>query len=165
MPFADICPSGEVIIGFSGYTTTVSPIVVSWLQPVCGKLTAGIGINGCRLVIMPGTLLPGRGRIAGMGPWSATCPANNAVVGFHGRAGFDLDQVSFECAPLGLSRNASTYVLTVGPSTSLSPQGGTTGPTYQDGCAPNGVVVGTSGQAGQIVYSLGLTCGQIAVTP
>ena len=93
------------------------------------------------------------------------CPANHVVVGFHGKAGFDLDQVSFECAELSLSPPGSPYQVMIGPSTSLPPQGGTTGPLFQDGCAPDKVVVGTRSQAGQVVYELGLLCAVPAVTP
>jgi hypothetical protein len=89
------------------------------------------------------------------------CPQNQVVVAFHGRAGFDLDQVSFECAPLEFS----TTGVTIGAVTSLPPEGGPTGPLFQDGCPSGEVVVGTSAQAGSIVYNLGLSCATPVVVP
>src|SRR5260370_16092114 len=100
-----------------------------------------------------------------MGPWSVRCPADQVVVGFDGRAGFDLDQVSFECAPLVLAGSASGYQLSTGPTTSLPVDGGPTGPTFQDGCSPNQVVVGTTTYAGQIIYQIGLTCSTPEPSP
>jgi hypothetical protein len=164
-PFTDMCPVGEAVIGYAGYTTTTSPIVVAWLQTICGKLSISSALMSCQLVITPGTILPGRGRAAGMGPWNAMCPANQVVVAFHGRAGVDLDQVAFECAPLTMSGSSGSYRLSIGAATSLPPHGGTTGFTYQDGCPAGQIVVGTDGQAGPIVYELGLSCGAPAIQP
>jgi hypothetical protein len=93
------------------------------------------------------------------------CPSNQVVVAFRGRAGYDLDQVAFDCAPLSLSRNRFGGQVTIGPVTSLPPQGGPTGPTFQDGCPAGEVVLGTNSQAGAIVYKLGLSCATPVVVP
>ena len=163
--YSDVCPAGEVVIGFSGYTTTTAPIVVGWLQTLCGKLSIAPTRFACSIAVLPGTMLSGRGQIGGMGPCTQACPQDQVVVGFHGRAGFDLDQVSFECAPLQLSSRGPTTQVTIGPITSLPPEGGTTGPTFQEACPPGEVVLGTSSEAGAIVYKLGLSCATPVVVP
>jgi len=162
-PYTDTCPTSEVVIGFTGYTTTTSPIVVGSLQTLCGKLS--FTSPSCQVTVSPGTTLTVRGHVGGMGPWTSMCPANQMVVAFHGRAGFDLDQVAFECAPLVLSKMGSSYRLSTGPVTSLPPEGGTTGPVFQDGCGTSQVAVGTRGHEGAIIYDLGLLCATPAVTP
>jgi hypothetical protein len=164
-PFADTCPAGEAIVGYTGYTTTTQPIVVDWLQPFCGKLSIVASSTTCQIAVSSGTTLPARGQIAGTGPWSETCPPNQVVVAFHGRAGYDLDQVTFECAPLQLAPSAASYQIVIGPTTSLPTQGGPTGPTFQDGCPPDQVTVGSIGQAGPIIYELGMSCATPVVVP
>jgi hypothetical protein len=162
--YADVCPAGEVVIGYVGYTTTTQPIVVDWLQTVCGTLSVTASAE-CQVTVSPGATLMGRGRASGAGPWKVMCPPNQMVVAFHGLAGFDLDQVSFECAPLTILKSFSGYRLSIGAGTSLPAQGGTTGPTFQDGCPPNQIAVGTNTHAGQIIYELGLYCSTPALTP
>jgi hypothetical protein len=162
--YADVCPAGEVVVGYVGYTTTTQPIVVDWLQTVCGTLSVTASAE-CQVTVSPGATLTGRGRAAGAGPWTVMCPPNQMVVAFHGQAGFDLDQVSFECAPLVILKSFSGYRLSIGAGTSLPAQGGTTGPTFQDGCPPNQIAVGTNTHAGQIIYELGLYCSTPALTP
>jgi hypothetical protein len=164
-PYTDACPAGQAIVGFTGYTTTTQPIVVGWLQGLCGKLSIVASSNTCQIGISPGSTFPGRGQAGGTGPWVQMCPQNQVVVAFHGRAGIDLDQVSFECAPLTLAKTGSTYQITTGTPTSLPPQGGPTGPTFQDGCPPDQVAVTSNVQAGQIIYELGLSCATLTLTP
>src|SRR6185295_6852142 len=118
--YADVCPAGEAVVGYVGHTTTTQPIVVDWLQTVCGKLS--ITASGCQVTVSPGATLAGRGRATGTGLWMVMCPPNQVVVGFHGLAGFDLDRVSFECAPLNILESSSSYRLSIGAVTSLPAQ-------------------------------------------
>jgi hypothetical protein len=160
--YGDICPPGEGIVGYTGSTTNNQPIVVGQLQTICGKLSIA-GSSPCQITVSPGTTLPARGTNPRTAPWTERCPSNQVVVGFHGRAGYDLDALGIDCAPLAVSK-AGNGVLH-GPITSMPTQGGPTGPTFQDGCRPDQLAVGSNLQAGQIVYALGLFCATASLVP
>jgi hypothetical protein len=159
--YGDICPPGEVIIGFAGSTTGSQPTVVGQLQTLCGKVS--IAGTPCQITVSAGTTLPMRGTNPRTPPWTERCPLNQVVVGIYGRAGFDLDALGIYCAPLTVSRMGSG--VSHGMITVLPPQGGSNGPPFQDGCRPEQLAVGSNLQTGQIIYAFGIFCATASLVP
>ncbi len=93
-------------------------------------------------------------------PQTRMCGANQVVVGFGGRSGGYIDQLTFACAPLIISGTAPAFRLSIGQS-EMMPMGlgGPGGAAFVPILCPAGqVAVGDAGRSGGAIDAFGLLC-------
>jgi hypothetical protein len=150
--FEDACPSGSVVIGFA---TSTDNQIVAQLQTMCG--VPHVASDGTTVLVTPSASLSLRGAITGP-PAPSVCPNDQAVVGFSGRSGALLDQLSVRCAALTL---AGTTV-TVGTPSNLDPVGGDGGSAFpRTDCGTGMIAVGTNIAVRNWISGFGLVCASI----
>ena len=160
--YADVCPGNEVVIGYLGNVDSRFPTSIAQLQAVCGTLSVGSS-PGCAVRIVRDSTPPQRGG-TGTSAFMQMCPPNEVVVGFQGRAGTLLNQISFTCAPLAVSRTEVGYAVSLGATQVTEPSGGSGGRTFKDACSDgqiargNNIFISNNGARG-VVESFGLICG------
>jgi hypothetical protein len=166
-PFSDSCPAGQVLIGIGGSTGQW----IDSLYGVCGTLGLTTSTTTTpytyAVTITSGTTLPTRGTNGGTDTtWLASCPANEAVVGIAGNSGIAMDQLVLSCAPLLVTGSPSSFALTQGSSTTLPPEGDTTGggPFAPVNCPSPQVIALVAGTDGQWMNSLGVACATPTIT-
>jgi hypothetical protein len=163
-PATDMCPAGQVLIGYVVYeSASPAPSVVGKLRGLCGVVS--VDSANCQVTISAGAMLPLHGAFSDMPPVTLSCPANQMVVGITGRAGANLDQIGFGCAPLLLSKVVATYQTSVGATTWLSTVGGPGGNAYQRVCPAGQVSTGADVHAGQVIDAFGLYCSAPVLVP
>jgi hypothetical protein len=160
--FNDSCPTGQVVVGYWLDPDTGNNLVGK-IATRCGTLS--VDTVACRITIGPGASLPTRGIASSNTPVTLLCPSDQMVVGLKSRSGSFLDQVEFGCAALNLSLVGSTYQLTVGAITWLTPLGGNGGSAAQDTCPSNQVVTGTHTEEGGLLTSIALLCSRPTPVP
>ncbi len=150
--FEDACPSGSVVIGFD---TATDNQIVAQLQTMCG--VPQVASDGTTVLLTPSASLSLRGGI--MGPSvPSVCPQDQAVVGFSGRSGALLDQLSVRCAALTLSGTT----VTVGTPSNLEPVGGDGGDAFpRTDCDPGMIAVATNIAVRNWISGFGLLCAPI----
>lgn len=152
--YLDACPAGRVLVGLN------AEIGASFdkVQVVCGVL--GVSAAPAVTIGASETPFPLRGANANTAG-STKCPPNQMVVGFAGRAGALVDQISLRCAPVTIaSGDGGAYSAALGSVTAQTPLGGTGGEAFADTDCPAGsVAIGAHIQAGGSVDGFGLLCG------
>jgi hypothetical protein len=144
--YTDDCPAGQVVRGYAGeILNSTANGGLDWLQVLCGTLSVVNTGSSCEVVVSAGTTLPMRGNAVGDPPLQQTCPANQVVVGFHGRSGDWIDQFAVDCAPLVITKFGASYQVSQGPVTSYpatqgNPAGGS---PYADLCPSDQAAGGT----------------------
>ena len=73
-----------------------------------------------------------------------------------------LDQLVLECAPLSITAPAT---VTIGPLTTLPPQGGTGGSPFRDACGTGQIARGHAVSTGDAIDGFGLLCGVPMLAP
>lgn len=154
--YIDECPVHQVVVGLN------AEIGGSFdrIQVVCGTPRAPMGAGG--ITIDPGDTLALRGANANT-PAQLRCPADTAVIGFGGRAGGLIDQLTLRCSALevGVDGLAPTGVVT-----ETDPVGGTGGTAFDDTDCPAGkLAIGGYIRAGGSVDGFGLICGNTGFAP
>jgi hypothetical protein len=164
VPRARFCPAGQVPVGFSVYEAKMpAPDVVSGLVEICGTLS--VVQATCEVTILPGTTLPMSGGTGDQPVANRNCPPDQMVVAVGGRAGNYVDQISFGCAPLLLSKVGATYQASVGPITWLAPVGGTGGSAFTNICPAGQVAIGSDVHSGIILDAFALFCATPVLLP
>lgn len=156
--FNDACPAGQVVIGLAGSLTSASGYHAQ-MNAVCG--TASLVGSGASLsiTIAAGTSLPSRGMV-GTASWSRSCPADHMIVGFVGRSGALIDQLTFSCAPL----TVTGATVTVGVVVTLAAVGGGGGSAFpQTSCPTNTVATVARIRAGDSIDAFGLGCSAVTI--
>ncbi len=162
--FADACPAGEAVIGYHGFLATQG-----WhgkIQALCGTITLTLGAGVTPTVtVAAGSTLPLRGLFgAAAAEWTRTCGADEVVVGFVGRSGALIDQLTFVCAPLAISLQGDAYVLTVGPTSQTAAVGGTGGNAFAPTqCAAGAIATVSNLRAGDNIDAFGLGCSEVSL--
>jgi len=155
--FDDVCPAGQVMIGFDGGIRGGSTYL-GVLSVVCGRL--GETVNG--LTINNGMAFPLRGGDGNGGGIAQRCRAGEVVVGYGGRAGRLVDQLYLSCAPVVQNGDR---VLT-GPAQALAPAGGQGGEPFAPvNCPIDTLAVGGIIRAGDGIDAVGLICAPITIRP
>lgn len=152
--FDDDCLSDQVLVGFSGTTQGDGLDLVTGFSGRCASLS--LDVDGTTLLTTQTEWLPFRGSVSDA-VFELSCAPNQVIVGFAGRAGTSLDQLTFECAPLTLVAN----FVAIGTRTTLPPYGGNGGTPYTQPCPDGKVARGVFGSAQSFTHSIGLAC----VTP
>jgi hypothetical protein len=102
--------------------------------------------------------MPTRG-VQGTSAWSQTCPSNQLIVGFGGRAGALIDQLVLRCAPLIVTADGGGFTVSTGATTDLAAVGGTGGnPFAQTDCAAGQIASTARLRAGDGIDAFGLAC-------
>lgn len=165
----DTCPDGQVVIGYRGsiddnVPTNLGPInVIGSIATLCGVIGLG-GAASDHVTIAPGASLPERGTPRTV-LWSQSCPPNQIVIGFSGRSGLALDQISLECAHWVVTRAPSGDLAVSTDSTAaLVAAGGDGGSAFQDGCPAGAMARGTNVRVSDWLDAFGLVCGSPAIT-
>jgi hypothetical protein len=160
MPFSDVCPEGQIIVGFTGTWGGTYPGLGS-LRATCGA-TAVQG-NGpyAFTTVRAGTIGP-RGTVSPQVAEMACPQANYGVIGFTGRSGNFIDQLVFECAPLSIAPSGASYSLSLGSSMPVPPGlGNMTGVAFERlSCGAGKVAVGMVGRYGASIDAFGLVCAR-----
>jgi hypothetical protein len=161
-PFLDMCAANEVIVGFTGTVDEVDGSV-SYLRSFraeCSALSIAAESNmSYRVTLVPAETLPVRG-LSGAVTQTRRCGANEMVVGYGGRSGLYIDQISILCAPLLVSGSAPNFTLSTGPAGGSSNGiGGPGGEAFDTTACPVGqIAVGDQGRAGAAIDAFGLLC-------
>jgi hypothetical protein len=155
--FNDDCPAGEALIGFAGSLTS-STGYHGKVGGVCGAVLVD---DNLAVTVAAGSTLPLHG-ILGTVAWTRTCPANEVVVGFRGRSGSLIDQLTFRCAPLTVAASGGGYTVTVGTTDDLASIGGSGGNAFaQTDCAAGSVAATARIRAGDGIDAFGLGCSPV----
>jgi hypothetical protein len=158
----ELCPGDQVL---GGYTGTVGnpnsgPLVVSGLDAECRAIVVGPGQPPAVTLVAGAKLAPVGTQ--GTTPFTALCPANQAVVAFEGRNGQFLDQLVIKCAPLSITAQAT---VSIGPLTNLPAQGGNGGTAFRDACGTGQIARGHSISTSTAIDGFGLICGPPMLAP
>jgi Domain of unknown function (DUF4382) len=157
--FDDACPAGQAVIGYHGFLASQG--YHGRIQALCGTLALTAG--GLGVTVAAGETLPLRGLI-GVTEWTRTCGTDEVVVGFVGRSGALIDQLTFECAPLDISFTGSAYVIAVGATTQTAAVGGTGGSAFALTECPAGSIATVSDlRAGDNLDAFGLGCSEVSL--
>jgi hypothetical protein len=158
--YDDACPSGQAVIGYHGFTASQG-----WhgqIQALCGTLTIEAGGTPA-VTILAGETLPLRG-LFGADEWTRSCGTDEVVVGFVGRSGALIDQLTFECAPLEISLQGGAYVIGVGQTSQTTSIGGTGGNAFPLTECPAGAIATVSNiRAGDNLDAFGLGCSAVSL--
>lgn len=99
--------------------------------------------------------------------FSVGCPVGSVLVGFDGRAGERVDQITPVCAPIDVQHVAGvperSYLVRTGTPFTTGSLGGTGGSVFSARCPQHQVVIGMQGNAGARISRIGLTCGSLAI--
>ena len=154
--YSDVCPAGQALVGFVGSIRSTTGYHGK-IAAKCGVATLVTGGGAPGISVSAGDTLPTRGLI-GSAAWERTCPENQLIVGFGGRAGHMVDQLVFRCAALVVAPD--DYAITRGATTDLDPVGGSGGTRFdQTDCPPPQVGIGAIMRAGDGIDAFGLRCG------
>ena len=153
-----MCASDEAIVGLAGRLDSRG-----WhgrIQAQCAKVAAtptppyGIVTGAPRTTPLRGLL--------GSVMWTRSCPTNEVLVGFNGRAGALIDSMTFRCAPVNINLVAGSYQVVIGTATSLPAIGGSGGNAFPTSdCPPGQVATTIRGRAGDNVDAFGLRCSTV----
>jgi hypothetical protein len=156
----DECPAGSAVVGFDVAATPAPDVFVDRIRAICGAIVV---TRGASIAIEIGATTALKER--GTGPGTAValrCPKNHVVVGYDGRSGSWVDQLSFRCAPLVLANDDKAVAL--GDVTPLGPVGGGGGsPHGVTDCGPATVAVGSLSLRDPSLMKLSLLCATVAV--
>jgi cysteine-rich repeat protein len=154
-----VCPAGEVLIGFRGQAQNV----LTRLGSVCGSLVFDDGPAGLSVTISESMVFPELGP-GGGGDFNALCPADHVVTGLAGRAGGSLDRLIVTCSALTVTDDlGTTFTLDLGDPIDLDPIGGGGGSAFgPTDCAPGEAVTAMSIGWGSDVDGFAFTCSELA---
>jgi hypothetical protein len=161
--YDDPCPEGQAVVGYAGNLS-----VPAMGTPRHGQIQARCGAPNLSdggpyvVTVGPGDTLPLRGDAGTIG-WESSCPADEVVVGFVGRNGWLLDELSLRCAPLVVT--GPPYDVAVGKVSQVAPVGGDGGAPFPETfCAPNEIATVSRVRAGTDVAAFGLACSKVSLT-
>jgi hypothetical protein len=163
-PADDDCPAGQAVIGYTIYPD-IGNGLVGKLQTLCGTVSIMPSPTACDIVISnAATTLPLRG-MQSDGPVNRRCPSDQVEVGARTRFGALIDQLSVGCARLTLVRAGSTFQVSIGAITWLTPVGGTGGTSAEDVCPAGQVATGNLIRSDTWINAFALDCSSPALVP
>lgn len=150
--FDEDCPDGRVVTGFDGDDNSGG---ICRLQAFCSVLTANpdgtVTTSDPQLTDIHGS----ENSVVQEDP--IVCPANQVVVGVHGRSNNRLRKLEIICAPLTWDYATTTY--SIGTSANVQGNiGREQGQQSTDSCDTDEVVGGFGGRAGTLVDRFELHC-------
>jgi hypothetical protein len=164
--YSDACPTGQVVIGYHGFTTTQG--FIGQIQAACGTLSIAGGSSPV-VQTSAGAFTPLRGGLNAT-EFTATCPSGQVVVGFGGRSGDLVDRLTVRCAPLLIGRQGATWAIAIGLTSDLTPVGGAGGTAFAQTDCPASSIATTSEiraatipEGGVAISAFGLGCQDISL--
>ncbi|MCC6876199.1 MAG: hypothetical protein IT378_17965 [Sandaracinaceae bacterium] len=160
--FVDACAANEVLVGVRG---SVHPTAgyLAQIRAICAAISLS-GSGPYTFTTAERTEGPIRGLLGGGAPYTASCPPDEVLVGFGGRAGLLVDQLVLRCAPVSIAQTPSGLVPTLGMPADLPPVGGMGGAAFPDTSCPSGsVAVEARIRAGDAIDSFGIGCKRLGV--
>jgi hypothetical protein len=158
--FTQSCAANEVIIGYRG-TVDVPDAAVNYLRnfrAICATLSV-TATTPYQVRTTQAETLAAIGSLVGSIMQTASCPANQVVVGFTGRSGRLIDALSFVCAPLVIAGTSPTFTLAIGGTSVTGAIGGPGGaPFAQMNCPAGRVAVGDAGRQSTDINAFNLLC-------
>ncbi len=153
--YNETCPSGQALMGFYGQIRSGSQYHGK-MGARCGKVDL---VSGPSVKITAGMTYALHGKYGSSTTWTRDCPSNQVIVGFRGRGGGLVDQLTFRCASLKVASGRAGYTVTMGATTDLAAIGGTGGSAFAQTDCPSGQVANTSRiRAGDGIDGFGLGC-------
>jgi len=161
--FDDSCPPGQALVGFSGKLDGQN-----WHGNAagrCGTLTIEAVDDKPVVKVSPAEKLPLHGAANQTGQtWDRMCPPDQVIVGFSGRAGALINQLTFRCAPLALAEDATGFSVAIGAPAALMPIGGDGGTPFPQTDCPAGQVANRQrGRASNDLDQFGLGCAIVGL--
>jgi len=154
--FDDACPAHQALIGYDENRDDVNGLA-GQLTPLCGTVTVSAAGAGLAVHTTAGATLPSRGGNAGTAN-PRHCAQDQVVVGFTGRSGTLVDQLTITCAPLTIDGSLN---FVVGVPTNLAACGGTGGSAFPQTNCPTGQVATVSRtRVSGLLEAFGLGCSQ-----
>ena len=152
--YNDDCGGDEMLVGISGGLTKSGGYFAS-LAPRCAELE--LDCEGTTCTVNTGTVTIGTKR-GGTGTVTVNrdCDDGEVVVGFRGRYGWYLDQITLRCAPVEVTHNGSDWEISLGTSGDIAAVGGTGGSAFAQTDCSSGKLA-TRAASGQ-VDGFGLGC-------
>ena len=160
--FDDPCPPGQALTGFVGDLANLSH---GKLGGRCSALAVAVQGNAFAVVATGKNPLPVRGN-SGMNGWMRDCKTDQVLLGFVGRAGTGVDQLTFRCVPLAIVEAPDgAFSLQLGAPDPLMPIGGNGGmPFPQTDCPAGQVATVQRLRASTGIDAFGLGCSAVALT-
>jgi hypothetical protein len=98
---------------------------------------------------------------------SGTCPADQVIIGAHGRDGAYIDSIGEYCGILSVVEDRSVvpyrYALDISAGDTVPARGGAGGDLFDFHCDRGEVVTGLRGRAGSLIERLSFTCSRFDV--
>jgi hypothetical protein len=159
-PCTDLCPTGELLVGVSGYLSTSG-----WLAQIQGHC-AVLGILGndpYTVTVVSTSTTPLRGEQGDPSqPWSSVCPDGAAVVGFEGAFGSFVDSLVVYCAPIVVTAGVGGPTVALDTAQALPAAGGPGGdPFPREDCPTGEVARGVNLRTGYYVDLIQFVCGAL----
>jgi hypothetical protein len=161
--FMDGCGASQVLVGVNGTTGASSGL--DSVEGVCAALSVQTGA-AATITITPKETIGPRGQPGPM-EQQARCAPDQVIVGFEGRSGRWLDELTFHCATLTMAAAGGDLSLAVDTVTTatlpIGPGTNTAFPAIS--CPPGLLAIGMVGGAGSAVDRFGLRCARPALQP
>ena len=165
MLYGDPCPDQHVVVGFEGATENAAT-PYAHIAARCGRIRmSATAPHRISSITWEGVTLPARG--TGGVVWAASCPSNQAVTGFQGRADGELYALSFVCQAMTVGPGSGGAVLSPsGPATVEPLMGLQSGNSFSRiSCPTDQVAIGTYLRSDGRIHAFGLLCGQFYFQP
>jgi hypothetical protein len=155
----DICPGGQLLVGFEGTESPNGASPIQSMVAVCAAVTFPIG--GGSPTPWPLTRLPARGNTSGQ-RWVRICPAGHVLAGFDGNARNVIGDLVLRCKRVSLGPGGTSLVL--GSESELDDLGGPTLDDFtQSDCSNDQAVRGAETRFGSVLEAFGLICSTALV--
>ena len=153
-PFDDSCDAGYAAVGLSGNFGNYFGWAALWNHRLECRELRGDGTLGAS------SSTPPRGPLFGIttNPYSGSCAADGLLTGTNGTNDWNVSQVAGSCASVTTVLAGAPGVPGVGPFTGF---GVNAFIPWASPCAPEYVVTGTYGSAGDILDSVGFKCTRV----
>lgn len=152
--FNDPCPAGTAVVRYQGGVSAGG--LVSSIQATCAPVEVVGPVASPSVVLrLSTTTTPMRGG-PGPGMYNIACNASEAMVGFSGREGTLLDQVTFRCAPLTANATGLLVGTPVDRGTAGTSPGGA--PFAATDCPGESFTTRTIGRSAALLDALAMGC-------
>jgi hypothetical protein len=157
-PFTGSCGAGQALVGVNG--TSGGSSGLDSVQGVCADLVVQTGATLKITTSQKGTIGPYGVAEAMM--QQARCGPDQVIVGFEGRSGVWLDELTFHCARLMVTTSGADVTIGVATVTTATAAigPGQTAAFAALSCATGLLAIGMVGGAGSAVDRFGLRCAR-----
>ncbi len=168
--FDDTCPAGQALIGVAAHVLEFDqngdempdPAWLSGMQGICGELTLAYDGSEFSAQVAMGDTLNYHG--SSMVNTEQLCPEHHVVVGFSGRNGEWIDQLTLDCSPITIVDDGTSFSVELGPPVATEPIGGPNGTEFDPvECGDGAAGYITNMRTATDVAAFGLGCGALTL--